>query len=117
MLNFSMLAFRLTCLTMPSTAPTDLRLHLVPAGCRLDFPRLPRQFAYIYRRHHNLAWKCIARNACSPHLDRNPPTGTTLDYKVCYCDTAGTVTATSAVVQIQVHPLVVPTGSTLFGLR
>ncbi|SHL03264.1 hypothetical protein [Hymenobacter psychrotolerans] len=102
---------------MPSSALTELRLHLVPAGCRLDFPRLPRQFAYIYRRHHNLAWECIAHNACSPHLDRNPPTGALVEYKVCYCDAAGTITASSPVVQIQTHPTGMPTNSTLLGLR
>ncbi|QNH63652.1 hypothetical protein [Hymenobacter sediminicola] len=102
---------------MSTILSTALHLHLVPAGCRLDFPRLHGRFAYIYRRQHGANWECIAHNACSPHLDRNPPMGSTIEYKVCYCDSAGTIIASSSVVPIQVHPAVIPAGPALFGLR
>lgn len=93
------------------TATTDLQLHQVPAGCRLDFPRLPNRFAYVYRRQGNQPWKCIAHNACSPHLDRAvPATREAVEYVVCYCDAAGTITAATTIAQA--HPAaLLPTGA------
>ncbi|MBX0289076.1 hypothetical protein K3G63_01425 [Hymenobacter sp. HSC-4F20] len=88
-------------MTVP-TATTDLQLHLVPAGCRLDFTRQPGRFAYVYRRQVNQAWKCIAHNACSPHIDRTlPASGGTVEYMVCYCDAAGNITEATPIVQAQ----------------
>lgn len=86
----------------PTATTTDLQLHLVPAGCRLDFARLSGRFAYVYRRQANQTWKCIAHNACSPHLDRTiPSTGSVVEYMVCYCDAAGNITDSTPVVQTQ----------------
>ncbi|WP_139920863.1 hypothetical protein [Hymenobacter sp. DG01] len=84
----------------PTATTIDLQLHLVPAGCRLDFARLSGRFAYVYRRQANQTWKCIAHNACSPHLDRTvPTTGSVIEYMVCYCDAAGNITDSTPIVQ------------------
>ena len=78
---------------MLTLAPSaTLHLHLVPAGRRLDFPTPEGQFAYVYRRGRNQSWQCVARNACSPYLDRSSnQSGTTYEYMVQYLDTAGDV--------------------------
>ena len=99
------------------TPSAELRLHLVPAGCRLDFARIPGRFAYVYRRQHHRAWECIAHNACSPHLDRTPPSSANLEYVVCYCDAAGNITDATQVAQTQVHSAVLPATPALLSLR
>lgn len=92
-------------MTVPTATPLDLQLHLVPAGCRLDFSRLPGLFAYVYRRQANQPWLCIAHNACSPHIDRVIPTGADLvEYVVCYCDASGNIAATTPIVQTTAAP-------------
>ncbi|RPD47863.1 hypothetical protein DNI29_10525 [Hymenobacter sediminis] len=92
-------------MTAPTVTSLDLQLHLVPAGCRLDFSRMPGLFAYVYRRQTNQPWLCIAHNACSPHIDRAVPAGTGLiEYVVCYCDAAGNITATTPIVQTPAVP-------------
>ncbi|UPL47668.1 hypothetical protein [Hymenobacter sublimis] len=104
-------------MTVP-TATIDLQLHLVPAGCRLDFPRQAGRFAYVYRRQANQEWKCIAHNACSPHIDRTVPTGSgRIDYLVCYCDAAGTITEATPVVQTYPAPLLHHNSAATAGAR
>ena len=83
----------------PTQAPSAaLHLHLVPAGRRLDFEGVPGCFAYVYRRQHQQAWQCVARNACSPYFDRSPVTRDAQpEYVVCYCDAAGNIKAATAI--------------------
>ncbi|TGD79670.1 hypothetical protein [Hymenobacter wooponensis] len=87
--------------TMLTLAPTaTLHLHLVPAGRRLDFPTPAGQFAYVYRRGRNQSWQCVARNACSPYLDRTSNlSATTHEYMVQYLDTNGEVIQKTSIVR------------------
>ncbi|GAB3226205.1 hypothetical protein GCM10027346_08300 [Hymenobacter seoulensis] len=79
----------------PSVA---LQLHEVPAGRRLDFDTPRGLFAYLYRRYGQQPWQCIARNACSPHIDHTPlPSYTIPEYVVCYCDAAGDIKAATRI--------------------
>ncbi|HEX8426889.1 hypothetical protein [Hymenobacter sp.] len=76
----------------------SLQLHLVPAGRRLDFDMVPSCFAYVYRRQHQHAWQCVARNACSPYFDRSSLSDDSQpEYVVCYCDAAGTIKAATSI--------------------
>ncbi|WP_375433949.1 hypothetical protein [uncultured Hymenobacter sp.] len=85
----------LTPTNVPSAA---LQLHLVPAGRRLDFECVPGCFAYVYRRQHQQAWQCVARNACSPYFDYSLiARDSQLEYVVCYCDAAGNIKAATAI--------------------
>ena len=85
-----------------STFVPTLQLHQVPAGRRLDFNTQPSRFAYVYRRHGYTEWQCVARNACSPHLDSTfVPAGSSVEYMVCHCDAGGNITAVSPIVQVQ----------------
>lgn len=84
---------------MLTSTTTASHHHVVSAGRRLDFEVMPGYFAYIYRRQPQQAWQCVARNACSPYFDHTPSSsGSQPEYVVCYCDAAGTVKASNAVV-------------------
>jgi hypothetical protein len=86
-------------LTPTYQSSAALQLHLVPAGRRLDFEILPGYFAYVYRRHNQKAWQCVARNACSPYFDHSAaPAHAQPEYVVCYCDAAGTIKAATSIV-------------------
>lgn len=99
-----------------STLSASLRLHLVPAGRRLDFAQEPGQYAYVYRRCHYCPWECIARNARSPFIDPGVlPVGAPAEYVVLYQDAAGHVTAATAIVAVTMAQL--PTATSVLQLR
>jgi hypothetical protein len=101
-------------LTLNSSA--ILELHLVPAGRRLDFPTPLGQFAYVYRRGRNQAWECVARNACSPYLDRTVfSSDVTHEYRVQYRNTLGRVVSTTPVVRAA--PAMLPASPSWISLR
>ena len=102
---------------MLTLAPTaTLQLHLVPAGRRLDFSISPGQFAYVYRRGRGQQWECVARNACSPHLDRMPVSpDATYEYLVQYRDASGLVTSKTPIVRVA--PAMLPASPSLVSLR
>lgn len=99
-----------------SQSPAEtLQLHLVPAGHRLDFSTVPGYYADVYRRSRNQPWQCVARNACSPFLDRVPlMPGDTPEYRVHYRDTTGSVTSITPAVQA--HPLSLPPATSWLNL-
>lgn len=77
-----------------------LQLHHVPAGCRLDFTVMPDCYAQVYRRCQFQGWECVARNACSPFIDRaSMPVGAAVEYVVLYHNAQGGVTGATAIVQ------------------
>jgi hypothetical protein len=94
----------------------SLQLHLVPAGRRLDFSTAPGQFAYVYRRSRNEQWQCVAKNACSPYLDRTPSTpGATHEYMVQYMDATGAVINKTPIVRAA--PALMPATPSWINLR
>ncbi|MCA8829512.1 hypothetical protein [Hymenobacter pini] len=85
---------------LSSSSITQLLLHRIPAGNRLDFSPQPGLFAYVYRRHGLQCWQCVAHNACSPFIDRMPPASNEpLEYVVCFCDAQGSIRAATALAQ------------------
>ena len=56
-------------------------------------------------------------NACSPHLDRTPPSAANVEYVVCYCDAAGNITHATQVAQAQPHPVVLSASPAAFSRR
>ncbi|MCC3160628.1 hypothetical protein LJ737_25545 [Hymenobacter sp. 15J16-1T3B] len=99
-----------------STLSSSLRLHMVPAGRRLDFAQVPGHYAYVYRRSRYAPWECIAHNARSPFVDSAPlPVGAPTEYVVVYQDAAGHVTAATSIVPALSAQL--PPTTCLLGLR
>ena len=102
--------------TASSTTAASLRLHLVPAGRRLDFDTAPGQYAYVYRRCQNQSWQCVAHNACSPFLDQAPLAPEAApEYVVRYRDAAGTPVADTSVVRAD--PAKLPGSPSWFALN
>jgi hypothetical protein len=86
---------------LPSSSDAaNLQLHMLSTGPRLDFSIPSGRFAYVYRRTAQEPWRCVARNACSPFIDSAPGhQGAKPEYVVCFCDGAGTILASTPIVQ------------------